>query len=225
MNESRTSRLQMRLWHVLNALDPRPKTRHFIHIPKNGGRAVRLALTLKKVALELPLHTRYVDLEPNGSRRYFCVVRNPWSRTASRFLHTKNNALEWPVDDPRRRYIERVSFEEYVRERRVFSIPGSPDRLWPLSLWIDQVDWITDRTGHVVGDCLRLEALDEELSTYLGRRIRVGRSDATRSRPYDYRAMYSERTIQLVADAFVRDIKHFGFDFEGAATRNTYTTP
>jgi hypothetical protein len=40
---------------------------------------------------------------------------------------------------------------------------------------------------------------------------------------YDYRTMYTPKTRQMVADAFAKDIEHFGFDFEGPATRNTYT--
>ncbi|MEQ1856289.1 MAG: hypothetical protein ABL963_07460 [Longimicrobiales bacterium] len=214
--------MRVRISHTLNALDPRPKTRHFIHIPKNGGMAVRLALALKGVALERPLHSRYVDLEPKTGRRYFCVVRNPWSRTASRYLYTKRNAAEWPDTDPRRQYIESVTFEQYIDDRRVFPIPGQVDRAWPLSLWIDQLDWITDRKGSVAGDCLRLEELDGDLSAYFGRHINVQRASLFRTGPYNYRSMYSARAIQAVADAFARDIDHFGFDFDRGATRNTY---
>jgi hypothetical protein len=215
--------LKVRIRHTLNALDPRLKTRHFIHIPKNGGTAVRLALTLRRVALERPIHARYVDLEPKIDRRYFCLVRNPWSRTASRYLYTKRNAQEWPDTDPRKQYIMRVSFEEYIADRRVFPTPSRPDEPWPLSLWIDQLDWIIDGGGKVAGDCLRLESLDEDLSAYFGRRINVSHVSLLRTASYDYRSMYTSRTIQAVADTFARDIEHFGFDFERAAVRNTYT--
>jgi hypothetical protein len=116
-----------------------------------------------------------------------------------------------------------ASFEDYIVDRRVFSIPGRPDQAWPLSLWIDQLAWITDVTGGVAGDCLRLESLNEDLSAYFGRRISVSRTSLLRTAPYDYRSMYSPRTIQAVADTFARDIQHFGFDFEGPAVRNTYT--
>ena len=223
VTEDTILRLRVRIGHTLNALDPRPKTRHFIHIPKNAGRAVRLALILKGVALERPLHSRYVDLEPTPGRRYFCIVRNPWSRTASRYLHTKRNAHEWPDSDPRRQYILGATFEEYVADKRLFEIPAQPGKPWPLSLWIDQLDWITDAEGRAAGDCLRLEALGEDLSAYFGRRIRVPDARPLRTESYDYRAMYTARTIQKVADTFARDIEHFGFDFDGAAVRNTYT--
>lgn len=218
-------RLRMRWAHRLAALDPRPKTRHFIHIPKNGGRAVRLALAFERVALEMPLHARYVELTPDPGVRYFCIVRNPWSRTASRYLHTRKNALEWPETDPRRRYIFSTTFEEYVSDQRVLADPARAESAWPLSLWINQLDWITDRYGNIAGDCLRLEALDEDLSAYFHRHIRVPKARQLRAQPYDYRSMYTHRTIQRVADTFARDIEYFGFDFEGAATRNTHRLP
>jgi hypothetical protein len=217
------TRLWVRLGHAVNALDPRPKTCHFIHIPKNGGTAVRLALTLRRVALERPIHARYVELEPRTDRRYFCVVRNPWSRTASRYLYTRRIAQEWPDTDPRKQYIMRASFEDYVEDRRVFGVPGQPHRTWHMSLWIDQLSWITDAGDEVSGDCLRFEALEEDLRAYFGRHVRVPRASPLRAAPYDYRSMFSDRTVQEVADTYARDIEYFGFDFHGAAVRKTYT--
>jgi hypothetical protein len=215
--------LRTRIYHLLNSFDVRRKTHHFIHIPKNGGRSVREALTLRRVALERPIHARYVDLAAKTDGRYFCTVRNPWSRTASRYLYSKINADEWPEDDPRKGYVMRVSFDEYIRDQRVFAIPHEPDRPWPLSLWINQLDWITGHDGDVVGDCLRLEALDDDISIYFGRRINVPHARSMQTGAYDYRTMYTPKTRQMVADAFAKDIEHFGFDFEGPATRNTYT--
>ena len=218
-----TTVLRSRIRHWLNSVDFRRKTHHFIHIPKNGGRSIRDALALRRVALELPLHSRYIDLEARPDVRYFCTVRNPWSRTASRYLYTKLNSQDWQDDDPRKIYIESVSFDDYVREQRVFAIPHQPDRPWPLSLWINQLDWITARDGRVAGDCLRLETIDEDISAYLGCRIEVPHASSTRTGTYDYGEMYTPATMRVVAETFAKDIEHFGFDFEGPATRNTYT--
>jgi hypothetical protein len=215
--------IRTRLYHTLNSLDFRRKSHHFIHIPKNGGRSVRDALTLRRVALELPLHSRYRDLEIRAELRYFCTVRNPWSRTASRYLYMKVNSREWSNDDPRKKYIMIVSFDDYVREQRVFSIPQQPERPWPLSLWINQLEWITDHDGHVAGDCLRLETIDEDISAYFGRRIKVPHRQSVRTGTYDYRTLYTPKTIQIVADTFAKDVDYFGFDFDGSATRNTFT--
>ena len=150
-------------------------------------------------------------------------MRNPWSGTASRYLYTKVNARVWPDNDPRKQYILRVSFEDYVREQKVFPIPHQPDRPWPLSLWINQIEWITDEAGNVAGDCLRLETLDDDISAYLEREIKIPHTPAMRTGTYDYRALYTPQLIRIVADTFAKDIEHFRFDLEGPAVRNTYT--
>ena len=68
---------------------------HFIHIPKNGGVSVRHALELQSdVSLSKPYHYRYVDIADEVGRqlRFFSVVRNPWSRTASRYHFGRQSA-------------------------------------------------------------------------------------------------------------------------------------
>ncbi len=70
---------------------------------------------------------------------------------------------------------------------------------------------------------LRMESLDDDLPAYLGRPIALKRRNVTQA-PYDYRAMYSDELIEIVAKTFRDDIDYFGFDFEHAAIRNTVGT-
>ena len=102
---------------------------HFIHIPKNGGSSVRTALEKRgDVSLSIPYHYRYVDIADKVSRdlTFFCIVRNPWSRTASRYVFGKQNAKEWPAGDPRKSYIEKATFADFVRDQKIFEIPEHP---------------------------------------------------------------------------------------------------
>jgi hypothetical protein len=204
--------------------DQRNARFHFIHIPKNAGQSVRRALSLQRdVSLGEPYHARYVDVADELGRhlRYFAVVRNPWSRTASRYHFGKQNARKWPVDDPRRRFIERATFADFVKEQRLLPIPEHPGQPWmgPLSSWFNQLDWIRDERGAVACECLRMERLEDDLRAFLGRRISLRRRNVTKNQ-YDYRAMYSDELAEIVADTFREDIGHFGFTFEGPATRN-----
>ena len=73
--------------------------------------------------------------------------------------------------------------------------------------------------GRVVTDCLRLENLAHDLSGYLGRPIMLVDKNVTETR-YDYRAMYDDALAEIVAQTFRDDIEHFGFSFDGPATRN-----
>lgn len=200
---------------------------HFIHIPKNGGESVRYALELHKdISLSSPFHYRYVDIvdQVGVDLRYFCIVRNPWSRTASRYMFGRQNASQWREDDPRRKYILTASFEDFVIEQKILPIPRHPDMPWmgPLSSWFDQLVWIRDKGGNVACDCLRLEHLSDDLNAYLDRQVKIPRQNVT-ARKYDYRSMYDDNLIQIIADTFKDDIEYFGFDFEGGATRNIAT--
>jgi hypothetical protein len=173
--------------------------------------------------LETPLHSRYVDVVDRigNQLNYFCIVRNPWSRTASRYLFARQNCHKWPTDDPRRVYIERATFRDFVKDQKVFEIPQHPGQPWmgPMNSWFNQLDWISDHDGVVRGDCLRLERLDADLSAYFQKPITVPRANVTRT-SYDYRAMYTAPLVDALAQTFARDIDHFGFSFEGSATRN-----
>jgi len=206
--------------------DPRRARFHFIHIPKNAGHSVRDALYLQPdISLSRPYHYRYVDIADQVGRRlkFFAVVRNPWSRTASRYIFGRQNAAAWPADDPRRVFIAKATFADFVRERRDLPIPEHPGRPWmgPLSSWFNQLEWLHDESGVVVCDCLRMERLEDDLAAYLRRRIKIRRRNVTREE-YDYRTMYTDQLVEIVADLFRDDIEHFGFDFEGPATRNIF---
>jgi hypothetical protein len=197
---------------------------HFIHIPKNGGQSVRHALELRKdISLSRPYHYRYIDIvgQVGDDLRFFCIVRNPWSRTASRYMFGKQNASLWPQDDPRKKFIMNATFDAFVREQKILPIPEHPGMPWmgPLSSWFNQLEWITNQDGVVACDCLRLESLTEDISDYLGREIKIRRRNVTNNK-YSYREMYNDELIQIVADTFKDDIDYFGFDFDSAATKN-----
>jgi len=202
---------------------------HFIHIPKNGGNSVRAALEKRRdVSLSRPYHYRYVDIADAVGRdlQFFCIVRNPWSRTASRFIFAKQNARKWPADDARKIYTEKATFEDFVKDQRIFDIPEHPGQPWmgPLNSWFNHLEWIRNEENEIVCDCLRLEYLSEDISAYFDESIVIPRRNVTEDR-YDYRKMYTDELIERVARTFDEDIKYFGFTFEAAATRNIANLP
>jgi hypothetical protein len=206
--------------------DPSSARYHFIHIPKNAGESVRDALFLQRdVSLSNPYHYRYVDIADDVGRHlhFFAVIRNPWSRTASRYQFGRQNAARWPDDDPRRTFIERASFADFVREHRILPNPDHPGQPWmgPLSAWLNQLEWIRDQTGAVACECLRFEHLEVDLPAYLNRALNIRQRNVTRSK-YDYRSMYTDELVDIVANLFRQDIEHFGFTFESSAARNVF---
>ncbi|MEX2123299.1 MAG: hypothetical protein WD795_05370 [Woeseia sp.] len=91
-----------------------------------------------------------------------------------------------------------------------------------MNSWLDQLEWIRDEGGNVVCDCLRLELLKEDISEYLGAKIHVPRRNVTES-SYDYRSMYTDELAEVISRVFAEDIRHFGFSFDSAATKNIAT--
>jgi hypothetical protein len=199
---------------------------HFIHIPKCGGNSIRAALGNRNdVSLSRPFHHRYVDIADNVGRdlTFFCVVRNPWSRTASRFVFARQNAENWDDDDPRKIYIKTATFDDFVRDQKVFPIPQHPGQPWmgPMSSWMNQLEWITDENNTVKCDCLRLEHINDDISAYFSDEIALPNRNITKER-YDYREMYSDELRGIIAATFRDDIDYFGFEFDGAATKNVF---
>ena len=212
---------------ITNRLRPKGHKYHFIHIPKNGGNSVRAALKKRRdISLSRPFHYRYVDIADRVGRdlTFFCIVRNPWSRTASRFVFAKQNAQNWPADDPRKLYIEKATFEDFVNERKVFDIPKHPGQPWmgPMNSWLNHLEWIRNEENEVVCDCLRLEHLGNDICTYFSDSLVIPKKNEAKER-YDYRDMYTDKLIETVAHTFAEDIEYFGFSFESAASRNIAT--
>lgn len=202
---------------------------HFIHIPKNGGMAVRKRLSERgDVYLSEDFHFRYIDCPKKNRKKlsFFCVVRNPWSRTASRFIYSRERATRWPNDDPRKSYILSVDFDQFVRDQAIFDLKAYPGMPWmgPMTSWYNQLDWIVDEHGQPVCDCLRFEKLNADLSRYFGSNIIIPNVNITET-SYDYRAMYTDETNQIIRDTFAKDIQHFGFEFDSAATRGIISAP
>lgn len=222
-----------------------PKKRLFIHIPKNGGMAIREAAQLdgtlvianrrrlisRKYADGLKDHMaktggnpgyeharlRDVDMSVRKATRAFAIVRNPWSRTVSRFkfcLQTRYHGTEKLAFTP-------TAFETFLEERNVW---GDEPYFWhrAVSGWYQQQDYVVDERGKIKTDLLRQEDLSREIQDYFGFEGELNRRNVSKASSADYRDLYSPKTIQIVADWYAVDIDTFGFDFDTPATRNTY---
>jgi len=216
------------LTSVVNLVRPSntQKKYHFIHIPKCGGNSIRAALDNRPdVSLSRPFHFRYRDIVEDVGRdlTFFCAVRNPWRRTASRYVFAKQNSANWNNDDPRKLYIANATFEDFVRDQKVFSIPEHPNQPWmgPMSSWLNQLEWITDENGDVKCDCLRLERINDDIGAYFDEAIILPNRNISQER-YDYREMYSDELREIVAELFKDDIEYFDFEFESAAMKNVF---
>jgi hypothetical protein len=80
-----------------------------------------------------------------------------------------------------------------------------------------QKDFVTDESGNLIVDFIgRFENLTEDFARVC-RRIGISAQLPHRNKSGrgDYRGQYSDRTAQMIADAFRDDIEFFGYDFDG----------
>lgn len=211
----------------------------FIHIPKNGGLSLRNSLAMRrKMVLADPYfhkskaytqglaeemakygyhhgnqHARLMDVRADARAHLtpFAIVRNPWSRTYSRFTFGMKRRGDADFST--------AAFEQFLEQRHTW---GEHPYFWhrAVSGWYPQLDYVVDEGGQLAADILRLEHLEDDLHAYLGVRLerRVNRSGLKAPK---YTDIYTDRTRQIVADWYARDIDTFGFDFIGGARRNT----
>lgn len=213
------------------------KPKLFIHIPKNGGMTIRHAnnvIGVNEKRLPNPYihllkyhfcdpnmgHARWRDLKRGVQERFqtFAIVRNPWSRTVSRFTFGKLKKI----------IPENHSFKKFLEQRLEL---GDKEFYWHRATkgWYQQKDYVTSETDEVMCDLFRFEHFSDILSYLdIDEPVRIHKvSNGTRANNEttiidrkDYREFYDEESKQIIADWYEADIKFFGFTFDGTATKN-----
>jgi Sulfotransferase family len=217
----------------------------FIHIPKNGGMTIRKAPQLRKkkvVATRNHLKSkeyadnllatmnstgdhhgyeharlRDVNIWVRKSTIPFAIVRNPWARVVSRFTFSMQAVeRDSSVSD-----YSANTFEAFLEERHEW---GNREFFWHRAIrgWYPQFDHVCDENNEIAVNVLRLENFADEFSNYFGISEEIRRRNKTKRKVEDYKSFYNDKTIQVVADWYAKDIDVFGFDFETMATKNTY---
>lgn len=221
-----------------------PKKHLFVHIPKNGGMAIRHSVELAgKLVLANRRrlksrayadavkdqmqrnggqpgyeHARYrdVDLSVRRATQAFAIVRNPWSRTLSRFKFAVQTRGAAGAEIA----FTRGAFEAFLEERYEW---GGVNYFWHRAIrgWFPQKDYLVDENGRIVPTLLRQEFLRAELKRYLQLETDLEHRNVSKASSADDRMLYTDSTIQIVADWYADDISQFGFDFDTPAARNT----
>ena len=213
----------------------------FIHIPKCAGSSIRKSKEVRsitvfgdpaflkskeyfsafyKTAIENdwplgPQHARLIDWSPKvrETLKGFAIVRNPWSRTLSRYTYKCLTEQTLPT---------KAGFKRFIDDRHMYmELPF----VWHRASinWTPQNDYVVNEHGLIAVDCLRHESLDIELPTYLGISA-IGHINGSKPQDLDWRDFFDHRTIQTIGDVFKKDLEMFGFDFDSYATRNVVFT-
>lgn len=221
---------------------------NFIHIPKTGGMAIRRNTILRpRVIPSTPAqhksaeytaelhrvmkenkehhgneHARWRDLNDKAKQRpSIAVVRNPWSRTVSRYTYLIRAVLKQsgPIVKINPTYRE-MSFEEFLEERHIY---GGLPYFWHRAIkgWYQQKDYVTDEDGNLQCGVMRQERLNDDLIEYFRFDPRLQRRNISNNKK-NYKAFYTPETKKIVEDWYGEDIEFFGFTFDGPATKNIW---
>ncbi|GMG87881.1 sulfotransferase family 2 domain-containing protein [Biformimicrobium ophioploci] len=186
----------------------------FIHVPKNAGKSVTRALYgVKTVG-----HTTaswYQQADPEKFQRYFkcAFVRNPWDRVASTFTYLRQGGAESsPQDREWSAFMQRFgSFDEFVTGWL------TPDNARLRTVLTPQYLFLVNRFGVVEMDFIgRVENVTGDF-TVIADKLGVAAElpHLNRSAREDYRALYTDRSREIVGNIYQRDIELFGYDFDG----------
>lgn len=218
----------------------------FIHIPKNAGMTIRRSPMLNNRIMlagsnihkspeysQAVLdkmnslgdhhgfeHARWRDVHPSVRNRNnaFAVIRNPWDRVVSRYFFAKKVIeVEKKVSEE---YADVSSFEAFLEERHKW---GSEEYMWHRAVrgWYPAFDHVSDDAGRVRCDIIRFENLNTDLCRYFNLTEMSKARNVTAVNQGTYKDVYNDKTIQVVADWYKKDIEHWGYDFDSGPTRNT----
>jgi len=138
---------------------------------------------------------RRVGPESWNSFFKFCFERNPWDKVVSHYWYRRRNPRKPPVD----------TFEEYLESCRcpvdypLYTIHGE--------LAVDEVGRYENLESDFQRILARIGLPQETLPTRANTQFRTN--------PKPYREYYDDRTRELVADLFSREIALFGYRFNG----------
>lgn len=134
----------------------------------------------------------------------FSSVRNPWARTASLYFRYEGVAAK-----------EQMTFEDFCEQH----IYASDTCIHP-TLHKNQLDWLTDESGNVLMDYIyKVEEFEQaiaDIKAMTNGRIQLKYAQANqnpRSQSMTYRELYSDRSRQLIAQRFAKDIEYFQYTF------------
>ena len=164
-------------------------------------------------------HARWRDYKPSVRNLYqsFAVARNPWDRVVSRYFFAKK-VIEVEKNQPAE-YADVRSFEHFLEERFKW---GGKEYYWHRAIrgWFPATDHVCDTSGTLVCDMMRFENLNDDLCAYFDVPEMSRARNVTALNKGTYQDVYTDKTIQIVADWYKDDIDMWGYDFDTGAQKN-----
>ena len=202
----------------------------FVHIPKTGGTSISHILRGQLWLLNHHMPTQHLTaLECHqksysscllwGRRFSFTFVRNPWDRIVSYYFYQRYVLSAISIISEKN-----ISLDDFIKicfrdkEFAYFEYDGNKHKRY---IGTPQLSWITDANGEIMVDYIgRYETLNQDWEIIKPRLFPAPREGGVlphinkSPREHDYRSYYSDETVDIVKNFYIRDIEYFGYKFE-----------
>ena len=175
-------------------------------------------------------HARWRDIKKSLTNKYqaFAIIRNPWTKVVSRYMYGLRAIENGRAPE---NYIPK-KFEEFLEQRFEYQ---NKEYYWHRATkgWYPQKDHVVDDNNNIKCDILRFEYFNDDIKSYLNlpedfkikssNNYHRGNKDPKWAKwDIDYKTLYTNSTIQIVADWYKNDIDLFDFDYDTAARKNIW---
>ncbi len=177
----------------------------FIHIPKTGGTSI--AKILFGYCDHIIKHQFAQDIitESGQYNDYFkfAIVRNPWAREVSRYHYQRKTPSHEFYKEA-----NKLSFKKWLKKRH-------KDKTFMDFYGAPMLDWISDDPGNIIIDFIaRLETINKDWPMICSKlKIDSQLPVLNISEHKHYTVYYDDETREMIARAYEKDIKYFGYKY------------
>jgi len=179
----------------------------FVHINKNAGSSIITVLKKKKFHLTIKELIELLGGSEIDNAFKFTVVRNPYDRVVSQYLHRVKTNQSLLRDNP-------ISFNKWVE----LVYGNQKDYFYhnkQYKMFYTQLKWLRDFSGNVKVDrILRFETLNEDFQELCNDlNIDLSLPHTNRS-DINVHIKYNEKSIKIIQSYFKEDFEHFGYEID-----------
>ena len=181
----------------------------YIHINKTGGTSINKVLNKKKMHLTSKEIISIVGNDRFKSSFKFTVIRNPFARCVSQYLHRVKTNQCLMKDEP-------ISFGIWIR--KVYG--EERDNYYfnkQYKMFYTQVDWLKNVEEEIKIDLfLRFEALNSDYSKFaqdIGISNNLPHLNKSLEQPVCYKEFYNSETRRIVQNYFKEDLEIFKYKY------------
>jgi hypothetical protein len=193
----------------------------YIHIPKNAGTSIENWMCIDKKKFHRQVNGLEIDhltaelYQSQWSTVFqsfykFTIVRNPFDRMVSEFLHKKRYRDTRFID------VTNMTFEEFILAlREKFFLMGYKKHV-EISHFLPQHQYTHSKEGQQLVDYIgRFENLNEEIER-IGKRLGINKpfikvDQFSADYRLAYQKYYTNKSVEIVAKLYQRDFEIFGY--------------